>query len=54
MFAPSDTSIPLLAASFGLNRPSSRQYLRKHKNAGAYKINRQILWDPIHIHYYSL
>jgi hypothetical protein len=31
----------MLATSYGLDRPSSGQYLQKLKNAGAYNITRQ-------------
>jgi hypothetical protein len=34
-------SFQVLAASFGLTRPSSGHYLLKRKNAGAYNITRQ-------------
>jgi len=43
----------LFATSFGLNRPSSDQYLQKLKNAGAYSMTRQFHY-AIHIHYCSL
>ena len=60
MCTPSDTTILnfviilLLATSFGLNRPSSGQYLQKLTNVGAYSTETSILWDPTHIHYCCL
>jgi len=46
----------LLATSFGLNIPSSGQYLQKLKNAGAYSITRQFcgiqLTFTIRLYYY--
>jgi len=49
---PSDTIIQyftlfiLLATSFGLNRPSSGQYLQKLKKGGAYGVTRQFYGVP--------
>jgi hypothetical protein len=40
-------TILLLATSFGLNGPTSGQYLQtKLKNVGAYSTETSILWDP--------
>jgi hypothetical protein len=36
----------MLATRFGLNRPSSGQYLEKFKNPFAY--NSPLSWEPIH------